>query len=134
MKQVRFFLLILAIAAVLVVSGCGKKEKADTQEQTSKTAAEINIIPMKIENEPIVAFKFVFHTGSMDDPEGKNGLAYLTAQMLAKGGTQNNSYQTILEKLFPQENLQVKSEKSSRCREGWLFWCAMILSVSLRNS
>jgi len=101
MKQIRYFLLILAIAAVLVVSGCGKKEKADTQEQTSKTAAEINIVPMKIENEPIVAFKFVFHTGSMDDPEGKNGLAYLTAQLLAKGGTQTNSYQTILEKLFP---------------------------------
>lgn len=91
MKQVRFFLLILAIAAVLVVSGCGKKE----------TKKEINIVSMKIENEPIVAFKFVFHTGSMDDPEGKNGLAYLTAQILAKGGTQTNSFQTILEKLFP---------------------------------
>ena len=91
MKKIRFLLLILAIAAVLVVSGCGKKE----------TKKEININPMKIENEPIVAFKFVFHTGSMNDPAGKNGLAYLTAQMLAKGGTQNNSYQTILEKLFP---------------------------------
>jgi zinc protease len=91
MKQARFFLLILVITAVLLVSGCGKKE----------TIKEINIVPMKIENEPIVAFKFVFHTGSMDDPEGKNGLAYLTAQMLAKGGTQTNSFQTILEKLFP---------------------------------
>jgi len=91
MKPTRFFLLILIIMVVLVVNGCGKKE----------TKKEINIVPMKIENEPIVAFKFVFHTGSMDDPEGKNGLAYLTAQMLAKGGTQTNSYQTILEKLFP---------------------------------
>ncbi|MGD2089992.1 MAG: pitrilysin family protein [Candidatus Aminicenantes bacterium] len=92
MKQARFFLLILVLMAVLFgASGCGKKE----------TIKEINIIPMKIENEPIVAFKFVFHTGSMDDPAGKNGLAYLTAQMLAKAGTQTNSYQTILEKLFP---------------------------------
>jgi zinc protease len=91
MKRVRFFLLILAVTAALMISGCGKKE----------TKKEINIVPMKIENEPIVAFKFVFHTGSMDDPEGKSGLVYLTAQMLAKGGTQSNSYQTILEKLFP---------------------------------
>lgn len=101
MKQIKFFLLILVITVVLVVSGCGKKEKADIQEQTAGAKKEINIVPMKIENEPIVAFKFVFHTGSMDDPAGKNGLAYLTAQMLAKAGTQTNSFQTILEKLFP---------------------------------
>ena len=101
MKQIRYFLFILAIAAGLMISGCGGKEKTDTQEQTSKAIKEINIIPMKIENEPIIAFKFVFHTGSMDDPASKNGLAYLTAQMLAKAGTQTNSYQTILEKLYP---------------------------------
>jgi zinc protease len=113
MKQVRLFLSILAIAAISGISGSGRIEKADIQEQTSHTAAEINLVPMKIENEPIAAFKFVFHTGSMDDPAGKNGLAYLTAQILAKGGTQTDSFQTILEKLFPiasSYNVQVDRE------------------------
>lgn len=99
--KIRVILLILALIAVLVMSGCGKDETAGVKEQKSETTEEINVISMAIENEPIIAFKFVFHTGSMGDPGGKEGLAYLTAQMLARGATQTNSYQTILEKLFP---------------------------------
>ncbi|UCH92755.1 MAG: insulinase family protein [Candidatus Aminicenantes bacterium] len=101
-KWTIIFLFIVIVA--FIIGGCGKKETtppADTRQQEGEKTGQVKIIPLKIENEPIVAFKFVFHTGSMDDPEGKNGLAYLTAQMLAKGGTQTNSFQTILEKLFP---------------------------------
>jgi zinc protease len=101
MKKKGFIFLFILAIAVFMGSGYGKKETVPAVGQEEKPAAGINIISLKIENEPIIAFKLVFHTGSQDDPAGKNGLAYLTAQMLAKAGTKTNSYQRILEKLFP---------------------------------
>jgi zinc protease len=64
-------------------------------------AAKIKHVSLKIENEPIVSFRFVFHAGPMNDPEGKNGLAHLTAQILANASTKQNKYEDILKKLFP---------------------------------
>jgi len=39
--------------------------------------------------------------GSQNDPQGKEGLATLTANLLGDGSTQQDSYQQILEKLYP---------------------------------
>ena len=38
---------------------------------------------------PLVAFRFVFRVGSQNDPKGKEGLAALTAAMVAEGGTKS---------------------------------------------
>ncbi len=51
--------------------------------------------------DPNVAFKLWFKTGSQDDPRGKEGLAALTAALIAEGGTRDRSYEQILEALFP---------------------------------
>jgi zinc protease len=53
------------------------------------------------ENSPLVAIRLVFHVGSQDDPPGKDGLAALTAAMLAEGGTTEFTYNQILEKFYP---------------------------------
>ncbi|GHG92892.1 pitrilysin family protein [Comamonas sp. JC664] len=50
---------------------------------------------------PIVSFRLVFHTGSVDDPKGKEGLTALTAQLMAEGGTQKLSASQLLEALYP---------------------------------
>jgi len=50
---------------------------------------------------PIVSFRLVFHTGSVDDPKGKEGLTALTANLLAEGGTQSLTSAQLLEALFP---------------------------------
>lgn len=50
---------------------------------------------------PLVTFRIVFLTGAAADPEGKEGLAHLTAAMLAEGGTRRMSYQQILDAMFP---------------------------------
>lgn len=50
---------------------------------------------------PLVEFTVVFHTGAASDPAGKEGLAALTAQMLARGGTRDLTYQQIVDALFP---------------------------------
>jgi zinc protease len=50
---------------------------------------------------PLVAFRILFRTGSSDDPAGKEGIADLTASMIAEGSTQKNDYPQILKLLFP---------------------------------
>jgi len=58
-------------------------------------------IAMEEEGSPFVAFDIWVKAGSQNDPEGKEGLASLTARFLADGSTQQDSYQQILEKLYP---------------------------------
>jgi zinc protease len=50
---------------------------------------------------PLVALRLVFRAGSQDDPPGKEGLAALTAAMVAEGGTRSLSYEQVLEAFYP---------------------------------
>ncbi|MES1245056.1 MAG: pitrilysin family protein [Acidobacteriota bacterium] len=50
---------------------------------------------------PLVAIRLVFDAGSIHDPKGKEGLAALTASMIAQAGTQKHSYTQLLEELYP---------------------------------
>jgi len=96
-------IIALLIVALFIIPACDSK----------KPAADIETIGMKIEGEPIISFRFVFHTGSMKDPAGKNGLASITANLLAQGSTLKNKYQDILKKLYPIAsgyNVQVDRE------------------------
>ncbi|MCE5302371.1 MAG: insulinase family protein [Planctomycetaceae bacterium] len=52
-------------------------------------------------NDPVVCFRIWYRVGSCDDPPGKEGLAAVTAAMLAEGATQSNRYEQIVDKLFP---------------------------------
>lgn len=56
---------------------------------------------LQVDADPTVSIKVMFFAGSQNDPRGKEGLAYFTAQMLSDGSTETNSYQAILEKLYP---------------------------------
>jgi zinc protease len=50
---------------------------------------------------PLVSFRILFMTGSAYDPSGKEGLASLTAAMLAEGGSRNKTYSEITEAMYP---------------------------------
>jgi zinc protease len=50
---------------------------------------------------PLVALRIVLRAGSLCDPPGKEGLAALTAAMVAEGGTKSLSYDQLLEAFFP---------------------------------
>ena len=50
---------------------------------------------------PLVTFRFVFTQGAASDPAGKPGLAYITAMMLANGGTRQMSYQQVVDAMYP---------------------------------
>jgi zinc protease len=50
---------------------------------------------------PLVTFRILFMTGSASDPKGKEGVAALTAAMLAQGGTRGTPYERIVETVYP---------------------------------
>jgi zinc protease len=50
---------------------------------------------------PLVSFRILFMTGSAADPKGKEGLASLTAAMLAEGGTRSKTYAQITDAMYP---------------------------------
>ena len=62
---------------------------------------------------PLVTFRVLFMTGAAFDPPGKEGLAALTASMLAEGGSRSMSYDQIVQALYPMAssvNAQVDKE------------------------
>jgi zinc protease len=50
---------------------------------------------------PFVSIRFLFATGSVDDPAGKEGLAAATGAVLAEGGTRALTYEQLLHALYP---------------------------------
>jgi zinc protease len=50
---------------------------------------------------PFVSLRFLFATGSVDDPPGKEGLAAMTGALLAEGGTRALTYEQLLHALYP---------------------------------
>lgn len=50
---------------------------------------------------PIVNISFLFNTGAADDPEGKEGLANLTARMVTEAGSREHTYEELEKKLIP---------------------------------
>src|SRR3989449_9257090 len=50
---------------------------------------------------PLVSFRILFMTGSAFDPKGKEGLASLTASMLAEGGSRARTYAQITDAMYP---------------------------------
>jgi zinc protease len=51
--------------------------------------------------EPALSVAAWFQVGSHDDPPGKEGLAWLTAQLVARGATRSHRYDEILALLYP---------------------------------
>lgn len=71
------------------------------------------IITLSEPESPFIAFSIWVQCGSQNDPKGKEGLAALTAELLANSSTTNHSYAQILKKLYPMAagyNAQVDKE------------------------
>ena len=69
-------------------------------EAGSATAAELELLHVDSPSAQL-ALKLVFQSGSADDPHGKEGLAELTAAMIADAGSEAMSYEEIKKALFP---------------------------------
>jgi zinc protease len=61
---------------------------------------------------PLITIRAVFRTGATSDPKGKEGLAALTAAMLAEGGSQRMTYDQVVEALYPMAvNISHQTDK-----------------------
>jgi zinc protease len=65
-----------------------------------KTAADSNAVLLP-NRSPLITFRILFMTGAADDPAGKEGLAALTASMVAGGGTRTLPFEKIQEAFYP---------------------------------
>ena len=61
---------------------------------------EVSILAQP-KNSPLVTFRILFRSGAAYDPVGKEGVAALTAALVAEGGTRNLSYDEILKRMYP---------------------------------
>ena len=50
---------------------------------------------------PVITLRIVFTTGAASDPVARPGLAHLTSQLLAKGGTKDLTYKQIVDAMYP---------------------------------
>src|ERR1700733_10550661 len=83
--------LLVAAANLFLASDC------QAEDNTSGAAPTLLNSPAN----PLVALRIVFRAGSHNDPPGKEGLAALTAAMVAEGGTKDLTYNQILAKFYP---------------------------------
>ena len=80
--------ILIVLLMGIVIMSCSKSKIESTITLLSK-------------NDPTISIRLLFDVGSQNDPNGKEGLASLTAQMLVDASTTQNSYNEILEKLYP---------------------------------
>src|SRR5438874_2919308 len=59
------------------------------------------VVTLPANDHPSVSLALQFRAGAVDDPPGKAGLTYLTAVLMAEGGTEALSAKELLETLFP---------------------------------
>lgn len=60
-----------------------------------------DFVELKQSNSNKIVVKFVFKNGSVTDPQGKEGLTFLTASLVQQGGTGDLSFSQIQEKIYP---------------------------------
>ena len=89
---------IAAIAALAVVSGsCGR----DVAPAPAAESEEPTVVLLNVPADPTISLAVQFAVGSQNDPPGKEGLAYLTGEMLADAATETRSLDEILAALYP---------------------------------
>ena len=89
----------LAVLVLVLALGACADELEPPQDQAD--VRETDMVLLSVPTEPTISFSVWFKVGSQYDPPGKEGLAYLTGQMLADASTEIYPYEEILEKLYP---------------------------------
>src|SRR5713226_3364710 len=94
-------LTIVAIAILEIVSGhaISKSTAAPSRGIRNMNLADRAVLLRN--RSPLVSFRILFMTGSASDPQGKEGLASLTAAMLAEGGSRAKTYSEITDVMYP---------------------------------
>jgi zinc protease len=100
-------LLIIALFALSPFSAASAQRRAGArapQKPTTPTTMPTSNKPATVlapTQSPLVSVRLLFMTGAASDPVGKEGVASLTAAMLAEGGSRALPYDEIVEAMYP---------------------------------
>ena len=86
-------------AAALAVFGAACTPSSAPPAATEPEDSAVVLLPVAAD--PTISLSLQFAVGSQDDPPGKEGLAFLTGEMLADAGTEARSLDEILAALYP---------------------------------
>lgn len=97
------YLLICAVLCVFSNASVPAQRRAAKPMPKSSKVSGIGIEQTVFlpKNSPLVSFRIQFLNGAADDPRGKEGLAALTAAMIAQGGTKTQTYDQIVQRFYP---------------------------------
>jgi zinc protease len=101
-----YTLLLVVLFALSPVSAAFAQKRGTTPRQpaTPKTTMPTSNKPATVLEptaSPLVSFRLLFMTGAASDPAGKEGVASLTAALLAEGGSRSRAYDEIVEAMYP---------------------------------
>ncbi len=85
------------LTLVVLLSALPLQSAARAQKAMSTTIASV----LQPNRSPLVSFRLLFMTGAAADPKGKEGVAALTAALLAAGGSRAMTYEQIVEAMYP---------------------------------
>jgi zinc protease len=89
---------IAAAALAILSAGCTPSSApppAATEPEDSP------VVLLNVPADPTISFSLQFAVGSQNDPPGKEGLAFLTGEMIADAATEKRSLDEILAALYP---------------------------------
>ena len=89
----RIIISLFLVLAVVMPTAAFK-----TQQKTMSTKTASVLLPSRA---PLISFRIIFMAGAASDPEGKEGVAALTAAMLSQGGSRTMTYEQIVEAMYP---------------------------------
>jgi len=129
--------------AGLVVATLSRETLPEGIERIPSIASLVSAVaplptPAIVQKSPLpqVTFKILFDAGSADDPPGKEGLAALTAAMVAEGGSSRLRADEIAKALFPlagrfdaQVDKQMTTFTGSIHRDNWDAYAAVVLPM-----
>ncbi|HEY6045144.1 MAG TPA: pitrilysin family protein [Pyrinomonadaceae bacterium] len=91
----------LLISAFVFFAVAPAQSKAARSRRTPNMINADNNSVLLPNRSPLISFRILFMTGSAADPKGKEGLASLTAAMLAEGGSRAKTYAEITDAMYP---------------------------------
>jgi zinc protease len=68
---------------------------------SAKDQTGVRFTQIPAPNSPLIAFRIILRTGSINDPKGKEGLNALTADLITQGGTKELTYSQVVDKFYP---------------------------------
>ncbi|MGB8509306.1 MAG: pitrilysin family protein [Pyrinomonadaceae bacterium] len=89
----------VALTVLLSAQALSAAPRSNTNRKTMSRSPIASVLQPN--RSPLVTFRVLFNTGAAFDPKGKEGVASLTASMIAEGGSRSMTYEQLLEAMYP---------------------------------